>query len=223
MSVAGQPPGWLRTIADAVGEVTVDQLSRHAPPEPGAGRASAVLTLFGESVIDGRLVPDVLLIERASSLRSHAGTPAFPGGVIDPDDDGPVGAALREAREETGLDPAGIDVLATLPALWLPVGGYVVTPVLAWWRTPSPVAVVDVAEVASVHRIPVAKFVDPDNRLRVYHPSGHLGPAFRVDGLLVWGFTAGILSGLLEAGGLSRPWDRGRVERVPVAEEASAR
>ena len=64
MSVAGQPPGWLRTIADAVGEVTVDQLSRHAPPEPGAGRASAVLTLFGESVIDGRLVPDVLLIER---------------------------------------------------------------------------------------------------------------------------------------------------------------
>jgi hypothetical protein len=95
--------------------------------------------------------------------------------------------------------------------------------VLAWWRTPSPVAVVDVAEVASVHRIPVAKFVDPDNRLRVYHPSGYLGPAFRVDGLLVWGFTAGILSGLLEAGGLSRPWDRGRVERVPVAEEASAR
>ena len=120
---------------------------------------------------------------------------------------------MREAREETGLDPAGIDVLATLPALWLPAGGYVVTPVLAWWRTPSPVAVVDVAEVASVHRIPVAQFVDPDNRLRVYHPSGHLGPAFRVHGLLVLGFTAGILSGVLEAGGRCRPTRSSRSAR----------
>lgn len=222
MSLASQPPGWLRTIVDAVGDVRVDQLSRHAPPEPGTGRASAVLALFGESVAGGRSSSDVLLIERASGLRSHAGTPAFPGGVIDPEDDGPVGAALREAREETGLDPAGIDVLATLPQLWLPAGGYVVTPVLGWWRTPSPVAVVDTAEVASVHRIPVAHFVEPANRLRVYHPSGYIGPAFRVDGLLVWGFTAGILSWLLEAGRLSQPWDLDRVERVPLAEGASA-
>ena len=97
-------------------------MSRHAPPEPGAGRASAVLVLFGESVADGQLTPDVLLIERAFGLRSHAGTPAFPGGVVDPSDDGPVGAALREAQEETGLDPAGVDVLAILPDLWLAAG-----------------------------------------------------------------------------------------------------
>ena len=221
MSLASQPPGWLGAIVDAVGDVRVEQLSRHAPPQPGTGRASAVLALFGESVDRGRSIPDVLLIERAPGLRSHAGMPAFPGGVIDPDDDGPVGAALREAREETGVDPAGIDVLATLPQLWLPAGDYVVTPVLAWWRLPSPVAVVDSAEVASVHRIPVAHFVEPSNRLRVYHPGGHIGPAFRVDGLLVWGFTAGVLSWLLEAGGLSRPWDLDRIERVPLAEGAN--
>ena len=132
-------------------------------------------------------------------------------------------AALREAEEETGLDPAGVDVLATLPAA-VAAGGRLRRHARAGVvAEPSPVAVVDEAEVASVHRMPVAQFVDPANRLRVHHSSGHLGPAFRVDGLLVWGFTAGMLSGLLEAGGLSRPWDRGRVERVPVAEEASAR
>jgi len=223
VSFAGRPPGWLRTIADAVGDVRVEQLSRHAPPEPGAGRASAVLALFGESVAGSRRGPDVLLIERAFGLRSHAGTPAFPGGVIDPDDDGAVGAALREAREATGLDPAGVDVLATLPDLWLPAGGYVVTPVLAWWRVPSPVAVVDAGEVASVHRVSIADLVEPTNRLRVHHPSGYVGPAFRVGDLLVWGFTAGILSWLLDVGGLSRPWDMSRVEPMPLAEGAGHR
>jgi 8-oxo-dGTP pyrophosphatase MutT (NUDIX family) len=223
MNLAGRPPGWLRSIVDAVDEVSVEQLSQHAPPQPGAGRASAVLALFGESVADGRRIPDVLLIERAFGLRSHAGTPAFPGGVVDPDDDGAVGAALREAQEETGLDPAGVEVLATLPDLWLPAGGYVVTPVLGWWRLPSPVAVVDPTEVASVHRVPVAELVEPANRLLVYHPSGHVGPAFRVGELLVWGFTARILSGLLEVGRLSRPWDTSRVERLPLAEGAGRR
>jgi 8-oxo-dGTP pyrophosphatase MutT (NUDIX family) len=218
VSLAGRPPGWLRTIVDASGDVGVEHLSRHAPPEAGMGRASAVLALFGESVADGRPVPDVLLIERAVGLRSHAGMPAFPGGVIDPDDDGPVGAALREAWEETGLDPAGVDVLATLPDLWLAAGGYVVTPVLAWWRVPSPVAVVDPREVASVHRVPIPDLVEPGNRLRVQHPGGFAGPAFRVGDLLVWGFTAGILSWLLDVGGLAQPWDQSRVEPAPVIE-----
>lgn len=216
MSPTASPPPWLRAIVDAVDGVGVEQLSRHLPPPPGTGRASAVLALFGEAAVGF----DVLLIERAHGLRSHAGTPAFPGGVIDPDDDGPVAAALREAQEETGLDPSGVDVLAVLPRLWLPAGGYVVTPILAWWRRPSPVRVVDEAEVASVHRVPLADLVDPANRLRVRHPSGYTGAAFRVGGLLVWGFTAGVLSWLLDVAGLARPWDRGRVEPMPLAERA---
>lgn len=224
MSLAGgSPPGWLRPIVDAVSDVRAEQLSRHSPPDPGAGRASAVLVLFGESIVDGERLPDVLMIERAHSLRISAGTPAFPGGVIDPDDDGPMGAALREAQEETGLDPTGVDVLATLPDLWLPAGSYVVTPVLAWWREPSPVRVVDAAEVASVHRVPLDDLVDPANRLRVRHPSGYVGPAFRVGELLVWGFTAGVLGWLLEVGGLARPWDRTHVELLPRAEGAERR
>ncbi|MBD0293386.1 MAG: CoA pyrophosphatase [Jiangellaceae bacterium] len=220
VSRSGSVPGWLCGIVDAVADVRAEQLSREPLPRDGDGRAAAVLVLFGESAQHGA---DVLLIERASGLRSHAGTPAFPGGVIDPDDHGPVGAALREAHEETGLHPDGVDVLATLPELWLRAGGYVVTPVLAWWRAPSAVQVVDPVEVAAVHRVPLAQLVDPANRLRVRHSSGYVGQAFRVGNLLVWGFTAALLGGLLEAGGLARPWDRDRVESLPEPQGAHRR
>jgi ADP-ribose pyrophosphatase YjhB (NUDIX family) len=157
----------------------------------------------------------VLLIERSPHLRSHAGQPAFPGGGIDPDDDGPIAAALREAEEETGLDPAGVEVLAMLPELWVPPSGNVVTPVLAWWREPSEVTPADQREVAAVARVPIADLADPANRLVIQHPSGRSGPAFEVAGMLVWGFTAGVLDRLLALGGWEQPWDRTRVEELP--------
>lgn len=182
-------------------------------PAPRSGaRASAVLMLFGEGP-DG---PDVLLIERARAMRSHAGQPAFPGGAVDAGDAGPAATALREAVEETGLDPAGVEVVATLPELYLPPSRYLVTPVLGWWARPSPVRPVDAAEVASVHRVPLAQLVDPANRLSVREPrSGHTGPAFTVAGLLVWGFTGGLLDRLLHGAGLDRPWDRSRLRELP--------
>jgi 8-oxo-dGTP pyrophosphatase MutT (NUDIX family) len=193
--------------------VTPEQLSRFVPPDDG-GRESAVLVLLGE----GPAGPDVLLIERAADMRSHAGQPAFPGGALDPGDDGAAAAALREAQEETGLDPAGVEVFATLPDLWLPPSGFVVTPVLAWWRSPSPVHAAEPAEVAAVHRVPVSELVDSANRLRVTHPSGYVGSAFRVRGMLVWGFTAGLLDRLLVLAGWEQPWDRSRLEPyVPPA------
>lgn len=203
-------PPWLRTLHDALPGVRGEQLSRFLPLAEG-GRHSAVLILFGE----GRRGPDVLLIERAATLRSHAGQPAFPGGALDPEDgppdgDGPVTAALREAAEEVGLDPSSVTVLGTLPALWLPPSGFVVHPVVAWWRQPHPVDVVDPAEVAAVARIPLSELVEPANRVTVTHPSGWVGPAFAVGELLVWGFTAGLLDKLLAFGGWERPWDRRR-------------
>lgn len=201
-------------IAEAAGSAVPDELSRFAPP-PDGGRASAVLMLFGEQEAHGRVEPDVLLIERSHGLRRHAGQPAFPGGALDPGDEGPVAAALREAVEETGLDPAGVEVLARMRDIYLPPSGYIVTPVVAWWRRPSPVAVVDPAEVASVHRIPLGELLDPAHRGQVRHPAGYVGPAFHVRGLLVWGFTAMLLSGLLASAGLERPWDTGRVDDLP--------
>lgn len=204
-------PGWLQPLVEAASEVPPEELSRFLPPADGA-RQSAVLILFGE----GPAGPDLLLIERASTLRSHAGQPAFPGGGADPGDAGPVDTALREAVEEVGLDPAGVEVLVTLPGLYLPPSGYVVVPVLAWWRSPSPVWPADQDEVAAVHRVPVAVLADPANRFRVGHPSGWLGPAFDVSGMLVWGFTAGLVDRLLALGGWEQPWNADRTEPLPA-------
>lgn len=195
-------PDWLEPVARLAREVRPEQLSRFLPPEEG-GRESAVLVLFGE----GPEGPDLLLIQRASTVSSHAGQPAFPGGAVDPSDAGVVAAALREAEEETGLDPAGVTVFATLPALWLPPSGFVVTPVLGWWHAPSAVGVVDPGEVESVVRVPIAEMLDPAHRVSVRHPSGFVGPAFDVRGLLVWGFTAGLISRLFALVGWERPWD----------------
>ena len=90
-----------------------------------------------------------------------------------------------------------------------------VTPVLAWWRDPSEVSPADVAEVAAVVRVPIADLADPHNRWRLTHPSGIIGPAFDVHGLLVWGFTAGLLDRLLALAGWERPWDTDRMRPLP--------
>ena len=202
-------PDWLRPVAEGAAAITGEQLSRWLPP-PEGGRQSAVLVLFGEGD-DG---PDLLLIERSSTMNSHAGQPAFPGGAVDDTDADVVAAALREAEEETGLDPAGVHVLATLPELFLPPSGFVVTPVIGWWRSPSPVRVVDRGEVARVERVPLAELLDPANRYSVRHPSGYIGPAFGVRGLVVWGFTAGLLSRLFALVGWEQPWDEGDVREL---------
>ncbi|MFE9055809.1 NUDIX hydrolase [Streptomyces mutabilis] len=210
-------PDWLDPVVRAVGTVRPTQLSRFLPPADGAGRQSAVLILFGEG--EGGRGPELLLMERAGTLRSHAGQPAFPGGALDPEDGdpqgaGPLRAALREAEEETGLDPAGVQLFGALPKLYIPVSEFVVTPVLAWWREPTPVGVVDPNETARVFTVPVADLADPANRVTTVHPSGHKGPAFLVESALVWGFTAGIIDRLLHFAGWERPWDREK--QVPL-------
>ena len=143
-------------------------------------------------------------------MRAHAGQPAFPGGAVDPGDADAVDAALREAHEETALVRSGVLPFGVLPDLYLPVSDFVVTPVLAWWREPSEVHAAAPDEVASVQRVPIAEFVEPANRCRVRHPSGYVGLGFEVRGMLVWGFTAGIIAAVLNATGWAVPWDEGR-------------
>jgi 8-oxo-dGTP pyrophosphatase MutT (NUDIX family) len=205
-------PDWLAPLLDGLhGADPSEFLLR---PREGVAdlRKAAVLVLFGE----GPQGPDLLLLQRTAHLRHHPGQPAFPGGGLDPSDDGPVDAALREAHEETGLDPAGVEVLATMPELWIPPTGNLVTPVLAWWRDPSDVSPADLGEVASVSRVPVVTLADPDNRINVKGPRGYVSPGFHVADMLVWGFTAAILDRLLRLGGWEQPWDRDRVEPWPV-------
>lgn len=224
-------PEWFRPLADLTHTLPPGAFARWAVRRPapgtvtpraedGAGpgsvaagaagvRHSAVLMLFGDDPAR------VLLTRRAASLRSHAGQVAFPGGGIEPDDAGPEAAAVREAVEETGLDPAGVRVVGTLPTVHLWVSSWQVTPVLAWWQRPSAVGVVDPAEVEAVAEVPLEELLDPANRFSVAHPTGASGPAFRAGGLFVWGFTAMLLSELLALGGLERPWDRARTEAMP--------
>ena len=209
------PPYLVRLI-----EAAADLPLRHRMPPPSApARWSAVLILCGE----GPRGPDVLLIEKASHLRRHAGQPAFPGGGVDPGDDYPVGTALREAEEEAGIDPDGVRVLATLPELFLGPSDNLVVPVVAWWDDPRDVTVGDPDEVARVARVPLAELVDPANRYRLRHPSGFVGPAFEVAGMEVWGFTAALLDAILTAAGVAEPWNTGDVRPMPDAAVHRAR
>ncbi len=206
-----RPPEWIEPLLTRLGTARAEDFTRLTTPAEG-GRESAVLVLLGEQPGVG---PDVLILQRAATLRNHAGQPAFPGGAADPEDADVRATALREANEEVGLDPTSVTVLAELPKLWIPVSDFVVTPVLAWWHDPHPVHPREPAEVAHVARLPVSELVDPANRLRVRHPSGWIGPAFSARGMLVWGFTAGVLATLLEMGGWARPWSPGRVMELP--------
>jgi 8-oxo-dGTP pyrophosphatase MutT (NUDIX family) len=206
-------PEWLADLASAAQSLKVPTNNR--PPVSG-GRQSAVLVLFGE----GPTGPDLLYIQRSAGLRRHAGQSAFPGGALEEDEladpvAGPVTAALREAREEVGVDAAGVDVLATLPEMFIPRSGFRVVPVLSWWRTPSAVRPVDMAEVAAVERIPVADLADPSHRLMLRTPSGRVSPAFRVRSMLIWGFTAALTDRLLSLAGWEQPWDASRVRELP--------
>ena len=200
MTMPDTAPQWLRDLAAAATLMDVPSIMR--PPVFG-GRRSAVLVLFG----DGPAGPDLLFIQRSDDLRLHAGQPAFPGGAIDAGDGGPVGAALREAAEEVGLDLAGVEVVGSLPEVFIERTGFRVVPVLAWWRKPSAVAPVDTAEVAAVERVSVAELADPATRLMLRMPSGRSSPAFRVRGMLIWGFTAALVDRLLALGGWEKPWD----------------
>ncbi len=204
------PPSWLAELVPRLASMTGKTFSPFLPPAGGGRRASAVLILFGP----GSGGPEVILTVRARSLRSHPGQVSFPGGASEAGDADEVETALREAAEEIGLDPTQVAVMAQLPTLHIPVSGYDVTPVLAWWARPGHIQVTEPAEVEQVLRAPVQQLLDPERRFQVRHPSGYVGPAFEVDSIVIWGFTAGLLDRVLDLAGLTQAWDRSRIRTV---------
>ncbi|MCQ9165160.1 MULTISPECIES: CoA pyrophosphatase [unclassified Arthrobacter] len=199
----------------------------NSPMDRSKARPAAVLMLFGalDDVPAASSKPlaaaelDVLLIQRAATLSNHPGQVAFPGGGVDPGDESVQAAALREAEEETGLDPAGVEILGSLPEVPVPVSNFIVTPVLGWWARQTPVDVVDYGESAQVFRVPVRDLLDPDNRVTATltrNGRTYCGPAFTVNGVVVWGLTAGILTHVLDELGWSVPWDASRKIPAPL-------
>lgn len=206
-------PEWLAELRDRIGPITGKDLSRFLPPKRPKPREGAVLVLFGE----GPEGPDLLLTERAHSLRSQPGQVAFPGGSLDPGEDA-VAAALREAEEEIGIDASGIAVFAVLPRLWLPPRNFAVAPVLGFWRHDDHLQVTNPDEVHSVFRAPIAELLDPSRRFLVRHPLGWSGPGWMVGhdrDVLLWGFTAGVINAIFDYVGWTREWDRSVTRRLP--------
>lgn len=163
-------------------------------PEPRRTAAALVLLYPDDS---GETL--VLLTERSAGEFRHSGEISFPGGVVDPSDASPIEAALREAREEVGLDlgRAGVEVVGVLDAVYIRVSGFVLVPVLAVAHR-RPALHADPREVAAILEVPVRLFVppapiQPGSRERA-------GRSLRFGGYplphLVWGATGRVLGQL---------------------------
>ena len=224
-----------RSVEDALSDLrrlagNAESFNFDMPVDGGglAVRKSAVLLLFGSldavpaATPLGAVPPelDVLLLRRSTTLSHHPGQIAFPGGGVEPGDCSPFATAVREAAEETGLEPEGVTDLGPLTTALIPNSGNLVTPVLAWWHKASPL-VPDGTETADVFRVPVGELLDPARRgvsilnhsgTRFTGPMFVLGPQF--GGHVVWGFTAMVLSRLFDELGWTIPWDRSRVKSV---------
>ncbi len=141
----------------------------------------------------------VLLTLRTEHLAAHAGQIAFPGGKIDAGDDGPSGAALREAGEEIGLDPNGVAIVGHL-APYLSRTGYRIVPVLARVE-PGYSLTINHHEVADTFEVPLAFLMDPVNHRRasrVFRGRERYFYEIPFAERYIWGVTAGIIRGLYE-------------------------
>jgi 8-oxo-dGTP pyrophosphatase MutT (NUDIX family) len=185
-------PGWLAPLMSALGQAQPDQLSGNDPPAGQlADRQAAVLILIGGAGPDDAAV---VLTQRAAGLRDHPGEVSFPGGSWEPADTSPVATALREAAEETGVDPAGVTPLVLLPRLFIRASGFDVTAVVGYGHRPGSLMPVDSGETLRVLSVPLRELAPPD-RWREYVTAGWHGPSTRLDDdALLWGYTAEVLA-----------------------------
>lgn len=176
---------------------------------PRGKAAAAVLMLFTDDPD-----PAVTLLTRSSALRRHAGQMALPGGRQDPEDPSLVWTALREANEETGLPAGEVEVLGSLPAVWVPASNYDVTTVTGVWPG-GELSPMDPFETEAVHAYPISTLTSPRTRVTATHPSGYRGPAFVLGEEFVWGLTAHLLDWVFDLAGWAQPWDHRRTSTIP--------
>jgi 8-oxo-dGTP pyrophosphatase MutT (NUDIX family) len=162
---------------------------------PGSREAAVLLPLYEEAG-DARLI----LTKRPETMPSHRGEIAFPGGKREPDDASLQAAALREAREEVGLPPESVEVVAELDSLGTVASQFTIAPFVGLLASP-PLLVPDPIEVVTAFSIPLYDLLDPE---AFHEERWHLFGGWRsiaffdLPGETVWGATARILTGFLE-------------------------
>jgi 8-oxo-dGTP pyrophosphatase MutT (NUDIX family) len=207
-----------QTYAERMSDSLLDRVTRLPfviPGDPAGVPASVLLAL---APVQGADDLELVLVQRPDHLRQHAGQVGLPGGAVEPGDVDGVAAALREAQEEVGLDPAGVRVLGSLDRAYLSVSDFDVLPVVGVWDGLAPL-VANPDEVAGILRPTLRQLADPANHGSLPFsaivgedamaargiPLELTGPVFWADGVLVWGFTAGLLVGFLHSLGLQAP------------------
>ncbi|WP_165682759.1 NUDIX hydrolase [Mycobacteroides abscessus] len=208
-------PPWLQGLATNA-EYASAQLrtSFSAVGERFARRHAAVLILLSGTPHAARCgLPDdasVLLVRRSAALRRGPREIAFPGGFAEDGDLSPIATALREANEEVGLDPVGVQPIAVLGGCALVPFPYLVTPVIAYWPVVTPIEAVNPAETAEVLHLPLIRLIDPAHRTAMrwggLPGSRWAMPVFRLDEIVIWGFTAWVLAAVIRAAGWEEPW-----------------
>ena len=163
---------------------------------PHARHAAVLLPLFEQ---DGEI--SLAFIRRATTLRSHSGEIAFPGGSVDPTDTSLIMTALREAQEEIGLDPARVEVLGVLSPVFTVVSNFLITPVVAFLPHGLGELRVQASEVQEVLIFSLLALNDPaifhtqrwtrDNRSRLVY-------FYDYGTYRIWGATGRMLNQFLE-------------------------
>lgn len=163
-------------------------------PLPGARMGGVLLLLFPR---DGALYLPLIL--RPTYRGVHSGQVALPGGGREDADPDIVATALREAREEIGVEPRAVEVLGQLSPLYVFPSNYLVHPIIGWTNH-EPAFAVDAREVAQLILTPLASFLDPASRQSdIWQLRGRTAtvPFFRIQGQIIWGATAMMLSEFL--------------------------
>ena len=169
--------------------------------DPGE-RLAAVLALLIEEP-----EPAVLFTERAATLSRHPGEVSFPGGLVEPQDDGLAATALRETEEEIGLDPDLPDVLGALPPIHTFVSGVLVTPFVSVIRS-LPRLRESRAEIARVLTVPMVRLAALEQQRELHREGGRVwqGWWYETDDATIWGATGFMLHALLEHARRRAPW-----------------